>query len=256
MLFNKTEVKHLVISALVLGFVFGFDDGSASFEFSFWLINLIKVSILCLIVLVVQELGQKLVASRSGCSTEHRIWKLKRYGFSKAAEFSKDKKPSWMPVWFGSLPLGILIPVLITILSTGQLKFALVGISLIAINPAYRLGRKYTQLTEFERAKIALTGPLTAILFALLLSVFPSSNLTSMLISIASIFALTNIIPLPKLDGGETFFGSRALFVFGAAFIIGCFYLINFLNLFTVLSLSLIIAVILVILYYYYVEFS
>ncbi|HLD15615.1 MAG TPA: hypothetical protein VJB94_03485 [Candidatus Nanoarchaeia archaeon] len=250
MLFNKTEVKHLVVSALVLGFVFGFDDGRSSFMFSYWILNFLKFALFSLIVLVVQELGQKLIASRSGCTTEHRVWKIKRYGFSKSREFSK------LPFGIESLYLGFILPILIVILSSGQLKFAAVGLSLISINPMYRLGRKYTHLTDFETAKIALTGPLTAMLFALILKMFPATAITTNLIVISTAFALSNIIPLPKLDGAETFFGSKPLFVFGAAFIIGCYYLIIYLHLFTALILSLMIAAILLVLYYYYVEFT
>ena len=192
MLFNKTEVKHLVISALVLGFVFGFDDGSPSFVFSYWILNYLKLAILSLIVLVVQELGQKLIAARSGCITEHRLWKIKRYGFARHREFK-------LPFGLDGLYLGIIIPILLTILSSGQLKFAAVGLSLIAINPAYRLGRKYAHLTDFETAKIALTGPLVAMLFALVLKVFPANLITTNLIVISTAFALSNIIPLPRL---------------------------------------------------------
>lgn len=250
MLFNKTEVKHLVISALVLGFVFGFDDGKPLFVFSYWILNYLKFVVLSFIVLIIQELGQKLIAARSGCITEHRIWKIKRYGFARHREFIK------LPFGIENLYLGIIIPILLTILSSGQLKFAAVGLSLITINPAYRLGRKYAHLTDFETAKIALTGPLIAMLFALILKIFPVNSIAANLIVISTAFALSNIIPLPRLDGFETFFGSKPLFVFGAAFLIGCYYLIIYMNLFTTLILSLIMAAILVVLYYYYIEFT
>lgn len=96
------------------------------------------------------------------------------------------------------------------------------------INPAYRIGRKYTQLTEYENAKLALISPLTAILLAIIFKTilpnFPELTL------INSMIAISYMIPLPKTNGSIIFFGSKILYTFSLIFILITALLLKFIN--------------------------
>ena len=51
--FTTKEISAVVISALVLGFVFGFDDGREVFEFSLWFSNFWLMTVLALVSLII-----------------------------------------------------------------------------------------------------------------------------------------------------------------------------------------------------------
>lgn len=247
------EIKDFIISVIILGFVFGFDDGREAFQLTPWLINFIKICLLSTIALLIHHLSQRIIAKKFGCQTEHEIWRVKQYGFSSKSHFPITLHLGFTRFILNSFPLGILLPILVTFLSNGQLFFAATGVCLISVNKAYRIGKKYTRLTNYETAKITLSGPLANILFAIILKIFSGFNpMFDQLILINSMLAISNMIPFPHLDGGSIYFGSRPLFVFSFVFILGCVILLQYLSIISTLFLSLLIAIILVIAYFYF----
>lgn len=107
---------------------------------------------------------------------------------------------------------------MIYILSSGQILFAAITSLDISINKAYRIGKKFANLTNFESAKIAVIGPLTNILLALLATPFNIPFLKPF-IAINTAIAISYMLPLPGIDGGTVFFGSKPLYVLSAVFI-------------------------------------
>lgn len=250
-MFRKPEIKDLIISILILGFVFGFDDGKKTFELTPWLLNFIKICLLSTIALLVHHLSQKITAKKFGCQTKHEIWRIKHYWFGAKSHFPITLHFGFTKIILNSFPLGIFLPIIITFLSDGQLFFAATAMCLISVNKAHRIGRKYIRLTNYETAKITLAGPLANILLAIILKIFSGFNpIFDQLILINSMLAISNMIPLPHLDGGSIYFGSRPLFAFSFAFIFGCVILLNHLTIISTLILSMLIAIILVALYF------
>lgn len=94
------------------------------------------------------------------------------------------------------------------------------------INPAYRLGRKFTKLTEYENAKLALISPLTAIFVAIIAKMI-LPNIPE-LVLINSMLAISYMLPLPKLNGSTIFFGSKILYTLSFIFILLTALLLNF----------------------------
>lgn len=122
--------------------------------------------------------------------------------------------------------------------------------SFVAVNHAYRLGRVFTHLTEFEEAKIAVAGPLSNILLAILIKVFEINALKELMF-VSSIIAIVYMFPFPGLDGIKVFFGSKLLYIFSIIFILTSAFLLNFINGIIVLVLCFMISLIILIAYYY-----
>lgn len=171
---------------------------------------------------------------------------IQRFGYHKAAYVHPIK---FGPLTIKKIPLGFIAPLLVTLFSSGGLFFVGIISSMYKVNPLYRLGRFFMKLTEFEEAKIAVSGPMANILLAILIKIL---NLgLNELIFVCSITAICYMLPFPGLDGAKVFFGSRLLYLFSVVFILLSAFLLNFLNGFLVLILSLLIALIILWHYFY-----
>ena len=222
--FTKKEIGHILISILVLGFVFGFDDGSDKFILSNWLLNLAKIIFVVAISLLIKIIGHKFVAIKYGSFAEYKIWSIHRLGLNKSSKLPLTDFISKITLFskIKSIPLGVILPLVFVltsaILTNNQLfiPFAARGIILLSSNRASRLGHKFVKLTEVEEAKIHLAGSL----FSLILIIFARmiTNLTSLDLSpfiVVNVYLiLFNMLPIPPLDGGKIFFGGVTLYIF------------------------------------------
>jgi len=127
------------------------------------------------------------------------------------------------------IPLGVIFPLLVSILSSGGLFFTSVLSSVTSVKPIYRLGRNYTFLSDFEEAKIAVSGPMSNIVLAILIKMFDIAPLNEM-IFVCSMIAICYMFPLPGLDGLKVFFGSKLLYIFSVVFILTTAFLLNFVS--------------------------
>ena len=234
----------MIIVVLVLALIFGFNDKQPIFNINHWLLNLLRLGLLSAIALFIHELAHKLIAKQHGCKTESEIWGITQIGFKRTAKISGFLK---------SLPVGIILPLLVMLFSKGQFYFAGVKQTTISTNPESRIGKKYTRLMNFEIAKIAASGPIASILFALLIK---SLNIPALndLVLISVVLAVSNILPLPKLDGSECLFGSKTLFIFTFFFVIISSTLIFALSSIATLVVSILLAILfLAIISYFYI---
>jgi len=173
----------------------------------YFILNLIKFIILSFIALVIHKHAQRYFANKAGASTTLDIWKIRRIGF---------KPKQHLPF---NLPLGIILPILISFLSLGQIYFATPISSKIKVKPAYRIGRKYIRLTEFEYAKIAVSAPMIHILIALFL--YPINlPIIKDFVLINTMLAIFLMLPLPGLLGTTVLFSSKPLYIFSTIFIL------------------------------------
>jgi hypothetical protein len=239
--FTGKEVRHLVVAALALGFVFGFDDKSPTFVLSHWLFNYFLVCLASAAVLLAYALAQKLVADRYGASSEFRLWSVQRFGFRPESKFQTR------------IPIGILIGIIVAFLSAGKFFFAGVASFELSEHRYKRIGRKYLNVTAMELGKIALAGVFAALLLSY---VFSALHLNQQIILISSLFAVFQMIPLPHLDGVKVFFGSLGLFGFSAAFVLISALLVNFIPAGSALFYSLAGAGVFFILFFYYRIYS
>ena len=253
--FSQKEVSALIISALVLGFVFGFDDGRQTFDLVSWLSNLMLLAALSLLSLVIFSGAQKWTATRYGSVVDYGIWRARRFGFVKSMYLHKrgESRQKGSPIAW--VPLGVILPLLISFLSEGKVFFAVTGMIVLSSTAAHRLGKQFVNLTEFETSKIAIAGPLACIVFALLLSmVDQTAPLITWLIKINISIAIANMLPLPLIAGGMGFFGSKFFYVFSFVFILVASVIMWYASVLATLLLALIAAIILVAIAYHYGE--
>ena len=107
-MFTKREVGSLAVSILLLGLVFGFDDGQPAFAASFWIKNLIIVILLVAASVLLRELFIKLTASKFQAKSEYDIWLFERYWFKAGNKI----KPG--------IPFGVILALLGSLISMGQ----------------------------------------------------------------------------------------------------------------------------------------
>jgi len=238
-MFNLKEIKYLIISIIILGLVFGFNDGKETFVLTNWLLNLLGMTLLVAVALLFREVAIKLMAKRHRVDSEYQLWNIHKLWFK-----------GWNLKF--PIPLGIIFAILISLLSKGKIFFTAIGSHKLTEKLAARTGKKYIFLEYKEESLIVMTGLLANIfliyLSGLIMTVW-NINLNDF-ITINFFIGLFNIIlPVSTLDGAKIFFGSRLQWLFGVLFLITSFALFRFDIIFG-LILSAIISGIGVLIYY------
>jgi len=254
--YTKKELRNFFIVILTLTFVFAFNDGRPSFELYYWLTNFVKVFLIVTLGILVHDLGHDFIVRKQGFNSEFKYWGLKRFSIRKEPFFPRQINIFGKKYTIESFPLGILMAILITLFSNGQLYWAAISsYSLLKIK-AHRLGRKFVEVTDFEEAKIAIAGPLAMLFLMVLLKIFNTGGIFDQFVSIYSIVIVYDMLPLPGLDGFKVVMGSKPLFAFGFAFIVSAVLLINALNSIFALLLAVLISLIIGLVYFYFKIFK
>jgi Zn-dependent protease len=183
MRFSVEELKELLISALVIGFVFAWimrkhPIFSGTSFFVVFVVMLIAVGA----AFIFHELAHKFVAQRYGCWAEYRMWET-----------------------------GLIIAFFLAV--TVGIVFAAPG--------AVHIEGRYHQISKRENGLISLAGPLTnlSLGIAFLTLTFKEgiiATLGSIGFFVNTWLALFNLIPFPPLDGSKVMGWNFA--VWGAVF--------------------------------------
>ena len=240
--FSAAEIRTLFIAALVLGLLFGYDDGQANFQLSYWITNVIIMIILALFSLIMYVAGHKVRAKKFGCESSIHIWSMSRFSYAASSHLKGPIK---------AIPLGVIIPLLLIFLTQGAWKVATFTSTTIKSISARRLGREFRRVTEFEEAQIALAGPLTALLVAFIAKILmPSFPVMQHLMVINLYLAMFNMLPIPTLDGVKIYFGSPLMFTFFFVMILGAFFFLSTLSVLSTIIFAFIIALAAVLVHY------
>lgn len=243
-LFDKKEVRSILIGALVLGFIFSFREwGYGEVNVSLGIINWIRSAILSLIVLLIYQSSHKLIARKYGATSTFRLWGIDRYWFTTR---SKVSNLNFFGKKFKRVNMGVTLPILLALLSNGIIKFAAIGSSEVTEVSRKLAGKKYKYLTEYELGNIHLVGPLTLLLFSLILHQLQGFG---SIVQISYTIALFSMIPFSGLDGGKVFFGSIPLYIFGTGFMVATVLLMHIVSPMWTLVLAGLVSFILLILF-------
>ena len=199
-----------------------------------WLFNFVKFAFFSFLALLIYNYSQLYFSNLYGGKLSYKLWGIQRYGFERTSKLPK----SFFGFTIKQIPLGIILPILVAILSGGGLFFVGVLSSVLLIDPLYRLGRLHTHLNDFEQAKIALSGPMSNILLAILIKFLEIKSLDNMIL-VCSMISISYMFPLPGLDGLKVFFGSRLLYIFSIVFILTAAFFLNFVSGLSALLLAL-----------------
>jgi len=229
MIFAKKEIKHLILSILLVAFAFGFDDKQATFSASYWFLNYFRIALLVAVTYLVYQLSQKFVANTYKAQAEYRIWSIKQYWFHPSFHFPlhlKIKNKTILKI--NSLPIGLILLLIVSFFSLGKLFFIAIGCYKLKERPHLRAQKRWMNLTGYEQAKIAIAGPLVVLIFALIIKAINPALTEAIFIN--QMFAIFNMIPLGSLNGAKILFNSVPLYIFTLVLIISTILLMSFIS--------------------------
>lgn len=184
--FSKRELIDILISVIVLGFIFSFrkwgsiESGLANFAWATVVVGF---------AFIIHEMGHKILAEMYDCYAEFKLF-----------------------------PSFLMISLLITFLTQGYFIIAATGAVVISTAYFTRLGYKYVNITLEEKGKIALAGAVSNIFLAFVFKIFGfalPTNLLTEIIRINAIIAFFNLLPIPPLDGSKVIAWSRVIWILG-----------------------------------------
>lgn len=263
-MFTKRESFALLVTILVVSLALGFDDGSETFQWSYWLGNLLIVFIMVAVSFVAQQLAHKIVARMNGFDTEYVPWGIQSFRFTPMSlmERTRNKAFPLTISFFGkeyfihSFPLGLVLCLFVTFISNGQLFFLAVGQYNLLLKKSSRFGRKFLEVTNYEEAKIALAGPMANIFLMVLGKLFNVQGSFDSFILLNAMLALFHMILFSTLAGTKIYFGSRLLYVASLVFMVSMVVLVYTVSIIPMLLISLVSLFIWGSLYYYYTYFK
>lgn len=186
-----SEWKWFFIAWPLLTLVMAFDDGSETFRITNWIGNYIISGLGIALAIFVSEFAERAIALEQG--------------------FKLTTKP---------FLYGILGGLIISIMTNGKVIFLAHRSFHMDTIESQRLGYFRYHRSYYAMGKIAFLGPFANILVAILLFYIPilPNPARDVFISANIIYAISNMLPIPPLDGSLFMYASRLMyfFVFGA----------------------------------------
>lgn len=179
--FTFKEVRDIIISVLVLGFIFAYVLWpDATKDISSFMVVFAGSILIVGLAFVLHELAHKYVAIKKKCSAHYVAW-----------------------------PAGLLMALVF-----GFLGFVFAAPGAVQISNRYktRLGFTFVNLTQEDMGKIAIAGPLVNIFLALIFKIAHTMMPIDILgygVTIGMFLATFNLLPVPPLDGSKVFAWSR-----------------------------------------------
>jgi Zn-dependent protease len=177
--FKKNEIRDILITTLVLGFLFSFYPGFLPEGYT-WFHNLISAILMVLLSLFVHHVGHKLRASRIEAVAEYKL--IPQY---------------ILLAFFLTIFTGIMVG------AGGILVFAAMGFVTVKSRYSPRLGYRWIRITRKEIGEIAWAGPIAniglAMFFKLLEPLNPAFFNYGIMINLS--IAIFHLFPFPPLDG-------------------------------------------------------
>lgn len=192
--FNRKELLWLGVSVFALTFIVGFNDGHAEFIASRFFGNLLISFIAVIIAVFIHESAHRIVAPNLGYRLEFK------------------------PFFF-----GILGGIILAFMTYGHVIFLAHGSFYLDIMQKHRLGYFRHYLGYFDNGKVAIAGPLANLAAAMVFKMltFIPEALLSKIIFVNVLFAITNMLPIPPLDGAHVMYATKTVYPFLMAAIIG-----------------------------------
>lgn len=228
--FTKHEARGFAIAILVISFIISFDKWGTGgvFDISAGLFNLIGAILIVTISMLVHDAGQRIWGLAIGYRIEFKMWTF-----------------------------GLIVALVVAILNNGRIPYLWLivpGGFLMHHLAGHRLGWFRYGINYFGQAMVALAGPLFTLMLIILLKIlhtFIPSLLIEETIRFNVIYMVTNLLPIPPLDGSKIFFGSRMTYAFVMpALLIATILMVVDVPVFLSIVLSMLVGVVLWLVYY------
>jgi hypothetical protein len=227
--FEPNEIKHIILSILVMAFIWGFDDKSDSFNFTHWLLNFAKVSIFIAIAVIMHITTQKIFALQNGYRAEYRSWTV-----------------------------GLVLGVILTLLTLGKFPLLMPGGIVLYHMTRQRIGDFRYGLNTYQAGLIAATGPFANLFFAMIVKtcqwIFSiKSPFLDQMFVFTLVFLFYMSLPIPPLPGVMMFFASKIVYSFLMGIIISYLFLLLVFSFYSLIW-AIILGAVLFALYYWFFE--
>lgn len=225
--FTPYELRGFLIATVAISFVISFRQWGPGerFDLAAGLFNFFNAFLIVALAILVRDAGQRIWGLAIGFKIEFKMWTF-----------------------------GVLAALLIAFVSNGNVWFIVPGGFMLHHLAGHRLGYFRYGINYFGQAMIAFAGILSTLTLIILLKILyalSQNPLLSLAIKFNIIYAITSLIPIPPLDGGKIFFGSRMLYAFVLpAMLVALMLMIVDIPIFLALVLSLLVGIILWIVYY------
>ncbi|HLC62464.1 MAG TPA: hypothetical protein VJI52_05615 [Candidatus Nanoarchaeia archaeon] len=228
--FTKYEVRGYVIAILAIAFIISFREwGEGQFDLTAGLFNLFNSVLIVALSILVHDAGQRIWGLAIGYKIEFKMWSF-----------------------------GVVLGLILAFVTNGKFWLIIPGTFMLHHLAGHRLGFFRYGINIIGQSMVALAGPLFTLMLIILLKILYAINPNPLLqkaIMFNIIYNITNMLPIPVLDGGKIFFGSRMIYAFVMpAMIVATILMIVDIPVFFAVVLSLLVGVILWI--WYYVSFE
>lgn len=195
-MFKINEVFQILLVIILFAFIINFLSGLETFLFAL---------LIAFIIISVNVITKKMIASSIDLEIEQKILQFQRWGFYKRSKLKK------------SIPFGLILPFFMLWLSypTGFFKmftFLQYDLKPTKARAAKKHGGLYrfSELTEFHIALPAIWATVATLLLAVLAYLLNFPDLARYSIY----YSAWNLIPFGQLDGCKMFFGSKLWWLF------------------------------------------
>lgn len=224
--FTRYEARGLILSILAVAFIISFRDwGADKFDLGVGFFNFLISVLIVAVSILVHDAGQRIWGLAIGYKIEFKMWSF-----------------------------GIVIGLIAAFLSNGNFWLIVPGSFLLHHLAGHRLGFFRYGINIIGQAMTALAGPLFTLMLIILLKVFYAISPNPFIqkaIMFNVVYNITNMLPIPVLDGGKIFFGSRMIYAFVMpAMIVATILMIIDIPVFFAVVLSLLVGVVLWLWYY------
>ena len=194
--FTPAELRGLVISILIIGFIVSFREWGPGNDvmLSVGLFNWFNSSLLAALTLLAFISAQKIVSLQAGLNAEYR-----------------------MSMW--ALSFGLLV----AFVSRGYIWFLIPGGIIFHHMAGHRLGWYRYDVNYFALAILSLWGPIANIVLAIIFKIingFIFHPMFQKAIALNLVFAVYSILPIPPAAGNKVYFGSRMLYAFSLVLVV------------------------------------
>jgi len=201
--FNASELRGMVITILIVGFIWGFNDGADEFIFRSWFAHMILSILIAAVAILIKESTHKLVGLSAGYRVEFQMW------------------------WY-----GLLVALAICFVTRGYVPILITGGLMFHHIAIHRLGFFRYGTNTLDLGMISMMGPIGNIIFATIIKnidlyLIPLGPIADEIFKFNMIFAVVNLLPMPPLVGSNFFFRTRLGYFFCFGFIL--FYVIGIL---------------------------
>ena len=228
--FTKHEVRGYVIAILAIAFIISFREwGANQFDLTAGLFNLFNSILIVALSILVHDAGQRIWGLAIGYKIEFKMWTF-----------------------------GVVLGLILAFLTNGKFWLIIPGTFMLHHLAGHRLGFFRYGINIIGHSMTALAGPLFTLMLIILLKILYAIHPNPLLqkaIMFNIIYNITNMLPIPLLDGGKIFFGSRMIYAFVMpAMIATTILMIIDIPVFFAVVLSLLVGVILWL--WYYISFE